>query len=89
MSCHRCGGTLPDCPDCDGAGEIAQHRCPFVDARGAADALQSYWDFTEQGVLPAPGAMEDQAAWWVEGLRAVQIERGRIEKAQRELASGS
>jgi len=60
-----------------------------VDSSGAADLLRSFWDYTEQGVLPAPGAMEDQAAWWVEGLRAAQVERGRVERSQREDAAGS
>lgn len=69
---------------CKGTNEVHRHRCPHVEAKGCGDLIRSAFDFTEQGVLPGPGSMNDQAAWWVDALRVAQVERGLIERAQRD-----
>lgn len=84
--CRSCETHLSPYGD-DFEGYVIPSRCPRSQVDG--DALEA-WDalarFKDGGVLPAPGAWDDQAAWWVAWVRVFEAEAARvaIEEAERQ-----
>lgn len=76
----ECGGAERFCQrdDCD-EGWRPVHRCPHALTREAprwlADFLYSWRNWNEQGVLPGPGAFDDQPGAWCSGVHIADSER--------------
>lgn len=43
--CFTCGGTDPDCSDCNGSGGTPVHRCPHALAAEVGTLLPYYFDW--------------------------------------------
>lgn len=87
-TCPRCWGNLPRsgavCGRCNGAGIVLHHRCPGPASRGLEEFANAWSDLRERHLLPAPGVMRDQTAWFVLATRAADAELAAIRAEQQE-----
>lgn len=81
ITCPRCDGERrdPPCKKCDGRGDLWIYRCPTSQLDPGAARLLSAYGHYQNGHLPSPGGMGDQAASFVHGLSTLVAEKAAIE----------
>jgi hypothetical protein len=92
--CFLCHGRQPDCPECHGENEIPIRTCPRRTIRSEHRTACLLVLELENGLLPAPGGLLDQAQTFVDAMPLLINElehwRGVLhERARRRAASCS
>jgi hypothetical protein len=77
--CHRCRGSDPECPLCKGTNIWQIFRCPLSMLTPDIQRMLGAYRWYQNGILPDPGAMLDQAATFVEAVIVIENELGEIQ----------
>jgi hypothetical protein len=80
ITCPRCDGGDANCKRCEGSGRAMLYQCPRKAITDDARVLMRAYRDYERGFLPAPGAMEDQAAGFSRWISLIDAERNSIEE---------
>jgi len=80
ITCPRCHGGDPECARCGGIGLAGVRRCPASHNDADLALAFSFYARLESGLLPGAGGWLDQTASFVGFCRAVDAERGAIER---------
>lgn len=98
VPCSACAGgeRLPDgaveCPDCEGSGEVAFHRCPTAlmeslspwEIQGIEAIMRCYLQYDARHVMPVAGGFGDQSPAFARYVEILDGEKGRYEGMRQE-----
>ena len=91
-TCPKCAGSRPDCPRCEGRGEVGHDQCPNALIRNSSTSVQikldllmrSYAHYDSRIVLPVEGAWLDQSRSFLACIDLIDSEKGYWENLRQE-----